>query len=229
MLSSILLLFPMILLYEIMSFVQYMGIEYRIRNGADVFFRQLFSGLGVYSFAAYNITLLFILFAIIYINREIIYVLKLKISYLSIMLIESIIWSTLFILIMGVFEDTLLSIFENNILLSQYCLAIGAGIWEELLFRVLAFTIVTVIIKDLIGQNSFFANIIAIIISALLFAIFHYVGQFGEIFTYRSLYIRTFAGCILGILYVFRGFGITAYTHIFYNLVILTVPVLKNN
>ena len=50
-----------------------------------------------------------------------------------------------------------------------------------------------------------------------------------EIFTYKSFYLRTLAGIFLGLLYIFRGLGITVYTHIFYDMAIISMPVLMYN
>ena len=49
---------------------------------------------------------------------------------------------------------------------------------------------------------------------------------FGDIFTFKSFYLRTLAGIFLGSLYLFRGFGIVVYTHIIYDIVIISLPVI---
>ena len=52
---------------------------------------------------------------------------------------------------------------------------------------------------------------------------FHFVGEFGDIFSLNLFMIRFFAGVLLGIVYALRGFGVAAYTHAIYNLSVLTI------
>ena len=226
---SILFIMPMLFLYETMCLYQYFGLKFQIRNGADVFVRQLFLSFGHYSELAYSLTLLIIFLVIVYFNWNVVIKGRLKISFLLFMLLESFIWCTVFIFLMGVSENIILSILERNIIPEQFYLSIGAGIWEELLFRVGATGIIIYFMKYSLAYNQLFSGFIAIFCSAILFSLFHYVGQLGDIFTFRSFCLRTFAGIMLGALYVFRGFGITAYTHIFYDMAIISMPVLMYN
>ena len=226
---SILFIIPMLFLYEIMCWYQYYGLKFQIRNGADVFIRQLFISFDHYAELAYSLTLLIIFLVIVYLNWNVVEKGKLKISFLLFMLLESFIWCTVFIFLMGVSENIILSILERNIIPEQFYLSIGAGIWEELLFRVGATGIIIYFMKYTLGYNHLFSVFMAIFFSALMFSLFHYIGQLGDIFTFRSFCLRTFAGIMLGALYVFRGFGITAYTHIFYDMAIIGMPVLRYN
>jgi len=226
---SILFIMPMLFLYEIMCWIQYYGLNVQIRNGADVFIRQLFFSFGHYSELAYSLTLLIIFLVIVYFNWNVIEKGKLKISFLLFMFLESLIWCIVFIFLMGVSENILLSILERNIIPEQFYLSIGAGIWEELLFRVGTIGIIIYFMKYTLGYNHLFCVFMAILFSALLFSLFHYIGQLGDIFTFRSFSLRTYAGIMLGSLYVFRGFGITVYTHIFYDMAIISMPVLMYN
>ena len=66
------------------------------------------------------------------------------------------------------------------------------------------------------------ANIIAMIIAAGIFSSFHFIGDYGDLFSFNIFMVRFLAGIILGILYFFRGFGIVAWTHSIYDLIIVT-------
>ena len=151
---------------------------------------------------------------------------RLKFSFLCYMLIESIFWSLGFILIMSVSETLLLSIIERNIIPEQFYLAIGAGIWEELVFRVGLIGLILIFMTRIVGYKGIFSALLAVIISSVLFSLFHYLGPFAENFAFKSFYIRTLAGIFLGSLYLFRGFGIAVYTHIIYDIVIISIPVI---
>ena len=61
-----------------------------------------------------------------------------------------------------------------------------------------------------------------VFISAILFSTFHFVGPYGDDPQIDLFTIRFIAGLILGAIYVFRGFGIAAYTHTIYDLFVLT-------
>ena len=91
------------------------------------------------------------------------------------MIIESIFWSLVFILIMSISENFILSILQRNIIPEQFYLAIGAGIWEELVFRVGLIGLILIFMIRIVGYNGVFAALLAIIISAVLFSLFHYL------------------------------------------------------
>ena len=216
----------MLFLYELMCWIQFAGTSIEIRNGADVFLRQLIMGFGKYSESFYGLILIILFLAIMFFNRNVVKRGKIKFTFLFYMFTESLLWSFGFIILMSISEKLILSIFERNIIPEQFYLAIGAGIWEELLFRVGAIGLCLSFLTKFIGYSGLFSVLIAIIFSALLFSLFHYLGPFGDVFTYKSFYLRTFAGILLGSLYLFRGLGITVYTHIFYDMTIISLPIL---
>ena len=115
---------------------------------------------------------------------------------------------------------------KKNIIHEQFYLAIGAGIWEELVFRVWLIGLILIFMIRIVGYNGIFAALLAIIISSVLFSLFHYLGPFSENFAFKSFYLRTLAGIFLGSLYLIRGFGISVYTHIIYDLAIISLPVI---
>ena len=225
---SILFIIPMLFLYEIMCWYQFINLDFQIRNGADAFLRQLFLNTGQHAEIVYALSLLVIFIIIIVLNKNIIITGNLKINYLLWMFFESFIWSVIFILLMKSYALNILSIFSQNILPSQIYLAIGAGIWEEFLFRVIILGVSINFMKYILGFNYLFSAFISIAISGIIFSLFHYIGQLGDIFTFRVFSFRAFAGIILGTLYLMRGFGITVYTHIFYDIAIITQPQIIN-
>ena len=220
---SLLFIFPMLFLYEIMCWIQFAGKSAEIRNGADVFLRLFIMGFGRYSESIYGLLLIIVFCGIMIINRNMLKNGRLKFTFLIYMLAESLLWSLGFLIMMGVFESIILSILERNIIPEQFYLAIGAGIWEELLFRVGIIGLCLSLLRKVIKYSGIFSALISILFAAVLF---HYIGPFGDIFTYKSFYIRTWAGIFLGSLYLFRGLGITVYTHIFYDMAIISMPVI---
>ena len=223
---SLMFIFPMLFLYEIMCWIQFAGKSAEIRNGADVFLRQLIMGFFKHSESIYGLLLIIVFFGIMFFNRNVVKKGRLKFTFLLYMLAESLLWSLGFLILMSISEKITLSILERNIIPEQFYLAIGAGIWEELLFRVGALGLCLSLLTKIIKYSGIFSAFIAILFAAVLFSLFHYIGPFGDIFTYKSFYIRTWAGIFLGFLYLFRGLGITVYTHIFYDMAIISMPIM---
>lgn len=96
---------------------------------------------------------------------------------------------------------------------------IGAGIYEEVLFRLVAFTAIVAVLR-LAFFPSFLAVPFAAVASALLFAAAHHVGPYGEPFTPFVFLFRSLAGLYFGLLYRLRGFGIAAGSHALYDVVV---------
>ena len=61
----------------------------------------------------------------------------------------------------------------------------------------------------------------AIFISAIIFSLFHFIGSAGDSYSFRILLFRIIGGLYLGGLYVFRGYGIAAWTHSLYDIFVL--------
>ena len=223
---SLFFIFPMLFLYESMCWIQYFGQSAEIRNGADVLIRQIIVGMGNGSEIVYGLLLMIVFFGVMFLNRRVVKNGKLKFTFLLLMIVESLVWCIGFVILMSVSEQLLLSIMERNIIPEQFYLAIGAGIWEELLFRVGAIGLSLSFLTKIVGYSGIYSVIIAVIFSAVIFSLFHYLGPFGDNFAYKSFYLRTLAGIFLGSLYMFRGFGITVYTHIFYDMFIISMPVI---
>ena len=102
---------------------------------------------------------------------------------------------------------------------------IGAGIYEELIFRLLLISLSMVFLETVLGIHRTKAVIISVIVSSVLFSLHHHFifldGQFAkkEIFTMTRFAFRTIAGIFFAIIYAVRGFGIAAGTHAFYDII----------
>jgi hypothetical protein len=102
---------------------------------------------------------------------------------------------------------------------------IGAGIYEELIFRLFLISLSMIFFETVLGIHRTRAVIISVIISSVLFSLHHHFifldGQFArkEIFTMTRFAFRTVAGVFFAIIYAVRGFGIAAGTHSFYDII----------
>ena len=107
-------------------------------------------------------------------------------------------------------------------IIQQVTLAIGAGIYEEFLFRVLLIYGLNGILGFIFQWSVNIRRWGAMIVAAGIFSAFHFIGEYGDYFSLDLFLLRFFAGLVLGIVYFVRGFGITAYAHSIYDLIVLT-------
>jgi membrane protease YdiL (CAAX protease family) len=103
---------------------------------------------------------------------------------------------------------------------TKLMLSLGAGLYEELLFRVIIVGGLAFGLRWLtLGLLP--SGLIATVLGALIFSAFHYVGEYGEPLQVASFTYRTIAGLVFSALYLLRGFGITAWTHALYDVYVL--------
>jgi hypothetical protein len=102
---------------------------------------------------------------------------------------------------------------------------LGAGVYEESLFRLMFLPAAAWGIRRL-GAADRFATVLAVLATSALFAAAHYVGRYGEPILWRdfafwyALIFRFLAGVFFSILFVVRGFGIAAGTHAGYDILV---------
>lgn len=100
-------------------------------------------------------------------------------------------------------------------------LSLGAGLYEELLFRVVLVTALAFLARRVLGLGVWTAGAVAVVVGAFLFSLVHYVGPFGDPFQLTSFTFRFVAGLVFSAMYLLRGFGITAWTHALYDVMVL--------
>lgn len=105
----------------------------------------------------------------------------------------------------------------GTLLRSGIVLAIGAGIYEELVFRLFLFTVLSIVLTDCLGLRPGRTALAMVLGSAVLFAAYHYWSPLSPPFRWSDGIFRTFAGAYFGVLMLWRGFGITAGCHIAYD------------
>lgn len=114
----------------------------------------------------------------------------------------------------------------NHSLMADIVTGVGAGIYEELVFRLILICALMVLFQDVIGIDHKNAVILSVLISAALFSAHHHHitylnGQLGRgaPFTWTEFVFRTTAGVYFAALFAIRGFGIAAGTHAFYDII----------
>lgn len=103
---------------------------------------------------------------------------------------------------------------------ARLTLAVGAGIYEELLFRLILIAAIHFVLADLFKAGHRAAYTAAILISALAFAAYHDIAPGGRmLWSLAAFYFA--AGLYFAILYVVRGFGIAVAAHALYDIIVL--------
>ncbi len=96
---------------------------------------------------------------------------------------------------------------------------IGAGLYEEVLFRLMLLPACYGIFRATRLSRPWAAGL-AVVSTSLLFSFAHYLGGEAYQFTVYSFTFRALAGMFFAALFVLRGFGITAGCHAAYDLIV---------
>ena len=98
-------------------------------------------------------------------------------------------------------------------------LAIGAGVYEEIVYRLLLLSLLFYVFRKSFEIRESIAATLSIVTASLIFAAMHYIGGFGDTFMASSFVFRFLCGLALSSLFIFRGLGIAVYTHAIYDFI----------
>jgi membrane protease YdiL (CAAX protease family) len=114
---------------------------------------------------------------------------------------------------------------DGQSLIANIITGIGAGIYEELVFRLILICLLMLILQDVLRLTHKNSIVLAVLISAALFSAHHHIDLFSgqpnanDPFNSVRFAFRTIAGIYFAVLFAIRGFGITAGTHAFYDII----------
>jgi membrane protease YdiL (CAAX protease family) len=211
-------LLPLVLFYEFALYSKGSAIQIKAHDNLVRFFEAFdippTQGLWLGGIAILTILLLWHIFEG---NRW-----AIKLHVIFFMAIESIAFSIpllLFGAVIGSFSVAAVSspIAQLNEF-DKIAVSIGAGLYEELVFRMLLIGLVHTIVCNVFKQSNITGLTIGVIVSALLFALYHDLPSAGSL-SAITLFFYSVAGVFLGTLYISRGFGIAAATHAAYDVV----------
>ncbi len=103
---------------------------------------------------------------------------------------------------------------------ARMTIAVGAGLYEEMLFRMVGLALLHFILVDLIGLKERVGSGVAVVVAALAFAVYHQPTLPAQ---WPVFVFMTVAGVYFGTVYMMRGFGIVVATHAIYDVVVLVV------
>lgn len=216
---------PLLLMYEALAALLSQSQLDGVRNGADVVLKTLFVTLGGRAgLTAFGLGVIAVGAWLVWRDRKR-HPGAMRSGVLAAMLLESVIYAAL----LGFVASGLTAALLGGVPLAmpavrgpslpigtQLVVSLGAGIYEELLFRVLLVSGLTGL-GVLVGWRRPVAIGVAVVASALIFSAFHYVGPLGDELTLPSFTFRSIAGLLFSGLYAARGFGIAAWTHALYD------------
>jgi hypothetical protein len=225
---SLLFALPLLLAYETLAFAAADGGRPTLRNGADVLIQQFFVLIG----GRYGPALFWVLLAglglALVIRDQRRHPGPLARGTFALMFAESCALAVLCGVVVGTLTARLLSplaIQGTDLaalpVATRVMLSLGAGLYEELLFRVVLVALLAWAARRLFGWRPLAAGAFAVVLGALVFSAFHYIGPYGDEWRVFSFAYRTIAGLFFSALYLTRGFGITAWTHALYDVLVL--------
>jgi membrane protease YdiL (CAAX protease family) len=209
---------PLLAGYEVLAFSINYESEYKIRNTADVIFKALTDSFGIHGPVALSLLLLPILFILLALHSF--KSTPLRMSYLFGMFIESTVLATF----TGFFLSRVTHVFmcstnSSEVPIVQIMLALGAGVYEEIIFRAFLFYVTGLFLARILKIIPFEAYVISALFSSVIFSWMHFLG--GEQFTFFSFTYRFIAGLFFCLLYFLRGLGIAAWSHTIYDLFVM--------
>jgi membrane protease YdiL (CAAX protease family) len=223
-LTSLVLVFPLFLIYQV-------GVLFTlpVLNGADFLTVFLFRNLGLSTgaYLAYTAAVA-VAFAIA------VAVLRRKRQFNPKLILPVFIESAIYALTMGsliVFVMTrvlhvsprLAGGIAGQGLGTRFVMSLGAGVWEETVFRLGIMTGVALLLERVLGLGRWVAIIVALAVSSVLFSAMHHIPPYGDPLQLGVFTFRVLAGCFFGLVFWFRGFAIAVYTHALYDIYVLLV------
>ena len=220
-LTSLIFVLPLLVLYE--GGVLLLG-PAAVRNGADVWLRTLLDRLGFGQYFLLPVLTIGVLLAWHHTRRE---PWQVRPRVLLRMLLESLALG-LVLLVIAHLQGARLMRWETSAplvalehhagqWLGRLVSYFGAGIYEEVLFRLLMLPGIAGLVA-LCGGTPRMRIVGAVLLTSLLFSWAHYVGAHGETFLWFTFTFRFLAGVFFAMLFVYRGFGIAAGTHALYDI-----------
>ena len=213
-LTSLVFALPLVLAYE--GGVLMLG-RGTARNGADVWLRTLLDQLGFGQYFLLPTLTIVGLLAWHHVEHE---RWRFSLGVLAGMAVECVLWATVLFgiaILQNRFWPLAVGLDEGFVArLVAFC---GAGLYEEVLFRLLLLPAVTWIAARL-GAGPLAAAAWGVAGSSVLFSLAHYVGPLKDTLDLHSFTFRFLAGVFFALLFEARGFGIAAGSHAAYDILV---------
>jgi hypothetical protein len=214
-LTSLVFALPLVLAYEGGVLILGRGTP---RNGADVWLRQFLDRIGLEPYFLLPVLTIVGLLAWHHVEHD---RWRFSPSVLIGMAVECVLWAVVLIGVARLqerFWPLAAGVAGEGVVarLIGFC---GAGLYEEVLFRLLLLPAL-IWLGERLGAGPALAAVWGLVASSLLFSAAHYVGPLGDEFQVYSFTFRFLAGLFFAVLFTVRGFGIAAGTHAAYDMLV---------
>ncbi len=108
---------------------------------------------------------------------------------------------------------------ENGVF-GSVVMALGAGFYEEIAFRVILFGAGAAFLRKVLGLQGIAAFVVTVVwgvAEAVAFSAWHYTGQLGDEVQASSFVFRAVCGLVLTAIFALRGFAPAVWTHALYD------------
>lgn len=226
---SYLVVLPVLVIYELGIWLANTGELSQVRIGADILVKSFLNFFGIHG--TFWLSALVLAVGVVIILYERRHNIPIRPRYFAFMFGESLAYGMIIGMLVASFVSQLFSVTwppllqqgGHRITLAQgLVLSLGAGIYEELVFRLILVSAL-VLILHIFPLPDKIRYILAAVIGAMIFSWVHYVGELGDIFTLQSFTFRFLMGLALNGLFLWRGFGIAVLTHALYDILVTLV------
>ncbi|HOC25829.1 MAG TPA: CPBP family intramembrane metalloprotease [bacterium] len=208
---------PLLLGYEYLTLAATREHLLQVRNGADVILRTLLSAVGIHSPFYLGIGLVITIGAAVLFRRK---GTRLRVAYFFYAIVESAFYALLLALVLTTATDyIMLSMGEERSFHASLMLALGAGVYEEIVFRLFLYGGMALVLTHLTRLPLTIIYLVCAALSSAVFSAAHYMGH--EAFAWYTAVFRFLAGLLFCLIYHFRGLGIAGWSHALYDLFLI--------
>ncbi|GIW70878.1 MAG: CAAX amino protease [Planctomycetota bacterium] len=219
-LVALVLVLPLLVFYQ----AGIVLLDFRIINGADFLTRLVYPRWGLKGLVVMNLSFIALMLAAIIRleNRR-----RFRLSLFVPLLAESALYAACLgsVIVFVLDRIDVLAVLPQlgGERLTALVLSVGAGVNEELVFRLILLELLVFLFADFIGLRAGAALALAVVLSSLAFAGAHYVGTLGDLFRLDTFLFRFLAGLIFCGIYKLRSFAVAAWTHALYDIYVLVL------
>ena len=105
-------------------------------------------------------------------------------------------------------------------LLDRITVSLGAGIYEELVFRMLLVAVLAALLVDVGRASTGVGSTVAVVVAAAVFTWYHPLVNDDGALSIQRVAFYFIAGLYFGAIFVVRGFGVAAAVHAFYDIAV---------
>ncbi len=220
---------PLLVGYHVLILLANPAGPMQVRVGAEVWITRLLAFFGATGMLALGVAVLLVGIGVFAYERK--KRIPIRRRYFGWMVAESLVYAVVLAALIGYVVGVLFAVAPQMMAAQvgqpswfmMLALSLGAGIYEELVFRVLLVGGLFLALHRLTPWTRGRAYVVAAIVGALVFSAVHYIGPLGDPFALPSFTFRFLFGLALNAVFLIRGFGVAAWTHALYDVLVVTL------